>query len=103
MRVRRRNDGWLAGLERRAITFLLPRLPESVHSDHLTGVALFGAIMASFALVEVRASLLFFAVFAFGMFLNCFTGHAYLTIFILRLSTFGVVTTRAHSPIFSRF
>jgi len=72
MSVRRRNDGLLAGVERRAITFILPRLPESVHSDHLTGIALFGAIVASFALVEVRVSLLFFAIFALGIFLNWF-------------------------------
>jgi len=70
MSVRRRNDGLLAGVERRVITYLLPRLPESVLSDHLTGVALFGAIGASFALIEVKTSVVFLPIFVFGMFLN---------------------------------
>jgi len=70
MSVRRRNDGLLAGVERRVITYLLPRLPESVHSDHLTGIALLGAIGASFALVAVKTSLVFLAIFIFGIFLN---------------------------------
>ena len=72
MTVRRRNDGLLAGLERRAVSYALPKIPASMNSDHLTGVAFLGAALAAASLLAIKASSAFFIVFAFGIVLNWF-------------------------------
>ncbi len=70
MTVRRRNDGLLAGVERRAVSYLLPKVPTSVNSDHLTLVAFLGAAVASASLIALSYSIAFVAPFIVGMFLN---------------------------------
>jgi phosphatidylglycerophosphate synthase len=42
----RRNDGWLAEPERRAITWAAPRLPRWISPDQLTALGFVGALMA---------------------------------------------------------
>jgi len=43
--LRRVNEGWLAGHERRALDWLAPRLPRSLTPGRLTALGLLGAIL----------------------------------------------------------
>jgi len=72
MSVRRRNEGLLAGVERRVVAYVLPRIPDAINSDHLTSVALFGALLSAASLVALRSSHLFLIFVFAGVALNWF-------------------------------
>jgi archaetidylinositol phosphate synthase len=61
----RSNAGLLAAAEKRALIWIAGRLPESVNSDHLTGLALFAMAMvgASYALSSRLPIMLWWVVF----------------------------------------
>jgi archaetidylinositol phosphate synthase len=61
----RSNTGLLAGVEKRALIWIAHRLPGSVGSDHLTGLALFAMMMvgASYALSSRLPVMLWWVVF----------------------------------------
>jgi phosphatidylglycerophosphate synthase len=48
------NDGVLAQVERRALVWMARRLPECIHSDHLTTLALVGTAIASTSFAFAR-------------------------------------------------
>jgi phosphatidylglycerophosphate synthase len=70
--VRRSNRSFLANAEQDAIRWILPRIPRSVTSLHLTLLGLFGSVLAGIALIGCNRSLFWLPVFVLGIVLNWF-------------------------------
>jgi phosphatidylglycerophosphate synthase len=70
--VRRHNQSFLANAEQDAIRWILPRIPRSVTSLHLTLLGLFGSVLAGAALIGCNGSLFWFPLFVLGVVLNWF-------------------------------
>ena len=65
----RHNDGWLAGVEARALVWLAQRTPPAVNSDHLSALGFAGMAGAGvvFAVGGTRPALLPLAILALGV------------------------------------
>ena len=69
---RRHNRSFLASAEQWLIAAILPRIPAGVTSLHLTAIGLFGAFLASFALIGCNFSHAFVPLLVVGVILNWF-------------------------------
>ncbi|WP_158818585.1 CDP-alcohol phosphatidyltransferase family protein [Methylocapsa sp. S129] len=70
--VRRHNRSFLANAEQDAIHWILPRIPRSVTSLHLTLLGLFGSVLAGAALIGCNGSFFWLPLFVLGVVLNWF-------------------------------
>jgi phosphatidylglycerophosphate synthase len=68
----RRNTSFLAAAEQQIIRAILPRLPRSMSSMHLTIIGLFGALLCSASLIACNWSLAWTPLFMLGVVLNWF-------------------------------
>ena len=68
----RRNASFLAVAEQQVIRAILPRIPKSITSMHLTIIGLFGAFLCSASLIACNWSLAWTPLFMLGVALNWF-------------------------------
>jgi len=68
----RHNRSFLANAEQKAIRWILPRIPRSVTSLHLTLLGMFGSILAGTALIACNWSYSWLTVVVLGIVINWF-------------------------------